>query len=553
MFILFASSILYSQKQIPLTVEEGQALLEKDNCEEVISRLSPKQIYSDKDLHVLYIQALELCNHDEDAFRSIYNLLGDKSINKNQRARLHLTNARLNEKFNDEVNTKKALDQTKENFTKNTPSDILQIWNVRMASYYRVLKKDDQTALGYAKHALNYNTGEIGSAYYLNSYLSKNNQQKYYFLNKAIQYYASIDSKGLEGMMYLGIIRTIPKEFFKNNEYDQYFKKAKSILPKSKNIRNKAIYYIFMSQHYHNKKEYKNASIYKDSLLIVYEKISISFDKRKIEIARKNDELIKYKSHLQEKEKWNNVYLLISSVLLVLSIIAVMFYFKIRKRKNLMKLESSYLEKHNHELKNSLDYNNVLLQETNHRVKNNLMLLSGIIHIDINKSEDDQLKKKLHDINQRIHNISVIHKHIYESNNYSRLELKQVLAEVINNIKGSIQESLKNNITFSCEDFSLETSETTPLIIILNELISNSIKYALKTENDFINITLKTDDKFITIAVTDSGKGYDTNNIEKNKSGIGMFLVEILVQQLKGFLTFEKNNDCFTTYITINK
>jgi len=155
----------------------------------------------------------------------------------------------------------------------------------------------------------------------------------------------------------------------------------------------------------------------------------------------------------------------------------------------------------------NLRQNELLFKELSHRVQNNLQQVIGILSLQMNSSENIEVSKHLEDAISRIISISLIHKTLQNASNPGRINMHTYLTSLI---KG--YERLNPNIAFSIEcadNIELTIKKLTHLALILNELITNSVKHAFEgIDSPQINIKLE-EDELIRFTYKDNGIGFE--------------------------------------------
>lgn len=567
LLFLFGIPKSFCQNKNDISIGKIDSLINAHQYNQVVLDLS----YLNKDnlksneipLYIKFIEALEKADFNEIALQNSIEFLNKKFINNHLKSKLHIINARLYEKAGNGINTKKSLDSSYKNFDRNTPDEIIQEWNVRMASYYRVFfdTKDD-SALYYAQKALKFNAGEIGSAYFLNAFLADNLEEQVSYFQKSIEYFEKVNDIPALGGMYINLAEA----YFDHDQfklYEENLLKGINILKKQNNLDDKVNLYETLKDYYNYKQNYKYALLYSDSLIVAQKKVdsvynftAVSLLERKYENENLQEEISRAKELINQKVKTEKAERTKSSILTLLFGISLIFIgivihliFRIRIKHKKLSLKSVLLNDRNAELRKLAKYNALLMKETNHRVKNNLAMLAGIIRIKISRTDNPEFIKKLTEIEGRINSIASIHKNLYQSDNYAELNIKSVLFEIIDNQKHMVNPDLKENIHFSIEDFQLDMSKMLPLTLIVNELLTNSVKYALKSTEDYIKIVLKHNvhNATIELNIEDSGSGFDFSVENTETQSVGVYLVKLLARQLKAELTFKKGHDSFCT------
>jgi two-component sensor histidine kinase len=231
----------------------------------------------------------------------------------------------------------------------------------------------------------------------------------------------------------------------------------------------------------------------------------------------------------KEREK-RDLYLKSGIFNFILFVLTGILALALLRRKNILKVRNS----ENEILVREKD---LLIQEIHHRVKNNFELVSALLELQSSETESEEAKKKLFEGQARIQSLSLLHNKLYESNHSTEVNMYQYISELAALILKSADLSDKVKLQIQANDIQLDIDTTTPLGLIINELITNSCKHAFKGEGRWelhIALTRHHDDYLISY----SEFGIQNNNELKleNKKGLGMMLIKNLVKQLHGNL-----------------
>jgi PAS domain S-box-containing protein len=201
-------------------------------------------------------------------------------------------------------------------------------------------------------------------------------------------------------------------------------------------------------------------------------------------------------------------------------------------------------------LQQSLEEKQSLLGEIHHRVKNNLALVSGLVELQGAKITNLEMKSHLIEIQNRIAAMSLIHEKLYKSSNFSKIDLKDYLHDLIVSLSSFFNKGGNINVKFDLEQIFISNKKAIPIALIVNELITNAFKYAFKEVlNGTINVKLICIENQVELSISDSGDGIDKDfNISKSSS-LGFKLITIFTKQLKGTLNYF-NNPGLTVKIT---
>ncbi|MBT4269325.1 MAG: PAS domain S-box protein [Deltaproteobacteria bacterium] len=206
-------------------------------------------------------------------------------------------------------------------------------------------------------------------------------------------------------------------------------------------------------------------------------------------------------------------------------------------------------------ISSSLEEKETLLQEIHHRVKNNMQVINSLLKLQADNIEDNQIKEILKESQGRVYAMSAVHETLHGSENLSDIDLKTYLSKITTSIfqtyaVNPAKVSLKNDI----EDSPININQAYPLGLIVNELVSNSLKYAFPEESiGEICLSMKKIDKELKIIMMDNGIGMPAGLDWKSSSTLGLKLVRTLVEnQLDGSIEMEsKDGTKFTIKFSI--
>ena len=197
-------------------------------------------------------------------------------------------------------------------------------------------------------------------------------------------------------------------------------------------------------------------------------------------------------------------------------------------------------------VKKSLKEKELLLMEIHHRVKNNLMVISSLLNMQSRQIKDKEVLSLLKDSQSRARSMALIHEKLYSSN------LKQInFGEYIQDFTEELFKTYSTNpnvtLKMDVEDLMLDINTSIPLGLIVNELISNSLKYAFASEDKgTVTVKFHKKDDVYTLTVGDDGVGIPDDIDCLNTESLGMKLVTSLTEQLDGELKIDTTNGtCF--------
>ncbi|MGB3525927.1 MAG: PAS domain S-box protein [Flavobacteriales bacterium] len=188
------------------------------------------------------------------------------------------------------------------------------------------------------------------------------------------------------------------------------------------------------------------------------------------------------------------------------------------------------------EMRASLQEKEVLLKEVHHRVKNNLQIISSIFSLQRDHvGGDPRSISLLHESQDRIRSMSFIHESLYQNTNFTQVDFAQYIEGLCSNLVMSYSLSGRVLLQTDLVPLMLDLDKAIPCGLVLNELISNALKHAFTDgRKGVINIDLLQENERVRIRVVDDGQGFPKDYDEERDRGLGMELVELLMNQLDG-------------------
>ncbi|MFS4493462.1 histidine kinase dimerization/phosphoacceptor domain -containing protein [Maribacter sp. 2308TA10-17] len=220
----------------------------------------------------------------------------------------------------------------------------------------------------------------------------------------------------------------------------------------------------------------------------------------------------------------------------------------------LLVLYRSYSQKQklNRVLNEKYEENKLLMKEIHHRVKNNLQIILSLLNAQANSTgSDEKLKMALKESQTKIKSMAIIHQNLYKSNTFGKVKVNTYFEELMKQVKNTF-DSTDRVIHFETEveNKEINISLAVPLGLIINELVTNSYKYAFKNnvESNKISIQFEATDKpdIYKLIIQDNGIGLPEDFDIDKLTSFGMQLVKGLVDQLHG--TIEISREKGTNY-----
>ncbi|HJY13883.1 MAG TPA: sensor histidine kinase, partial [Flavobacterium sp.] len=152
------------------------------------------------------------------------------------------------------------------------------------------------------------------------------------------------------------------------------------------------------------------------------------------------------------------------------------------------------------------------MKEIHHRVKNNLQTVISLLNSQSAYLDNDMALSAIKNSQHRIHSMSLIHQKLYNAENISTINMPNYIKELVEYLKESFNTGQRIRFEINVAPLELDVAQAVPLGLILNEAITNSIKYAFPDDrNGMVYIKLEsTADKRYLLAISDNGIGFDT-------------------------------------------
>ncbi|MBI9098183.1 MAG: substrate-binding domain-containing protein [Spirochaetaceae bacterium] len=193
-------------------------------------------------------------------------------------------------------------------------------------------------------------------------------------------------------------------------------------------------------------------------------------------------------------------------------------------------------------LKLQLQEKEVLLREVHHRIKNNFNTVKSLLSLQANASDKKDVKQAINTAISSVESIYVIYEKLLVTDDYKELSVKDYFESLISSIKELFSPNKNIIIDRHIAEFKLDSRRLFPLGLIMNELLTNALKYGLKEDKGRIDIHLINSNGKISLTIQDYGDGTPETFDMNRTSGFGIQLVKILAEQLDGFFTMSSDN-----------
>jgi two-component sensor histidine kinase len=297
--------------------------------------------------------------------------------------------------------------------------------------------------------------------------------------------------------------------------------------------------------HFQNYKKISD-SVHNTSKNKQIEELKIQYETKNKEqkIALLNDQSKIQKSELQKSKLLNN--LAIGSLILLLITIGLLYNRYRLKQRNHAKLElkEKEINQKNLNLRHLLDEKEWLLKEIHHRVKNNLQTVISLLNSQSAYLDNDMALSAIKNSQHRIHSMSLIHQKLYNSENIATINMPNYIRELVEYLKDSFSLGQRIRFEVKVDPLELDVAQAVPLGLILNEAITNSIKYAFPNDLTgmiYVKLEAIEGNRYL-LTISDNGIGTATDFTETKANSFGMSLIKGLSDDLEAKFTMENNN-----------
>ncbi|MCH4824222.1 ATP-binding protein [Gramella lutea] len=294
--------------------------------------------------------------------------------------------------------------------------------------------------------------------------------------------------------------------------------------------------YLDLAETYIHLNDFENAMVFKDkayanSKMMLEGKIeNIESEMAiKYETEKMNETLASQAALLDQKNKTQNLIILIASLLFLFLLSLLYFLQKSKKTTRIIRAKNSE--------------NELLLKEIHHRVKNNLEMVKSLIGLQSAQIEDPATKDAMIASQNRVQSMGIIHQKLYQGTNLGSIEMKDYFINLSEGILDTFNAEERVKIECAMDNLDLDVDTAVPIGLIVNELLTNALKYAFpKGQQGIINIRLEKDTEHnLKLQVSDNGVG-KTAGLVPRGTGFGTQLVQLLTRQLNGKM-IERNDE----------
>ena len=288
---------------------------------------------------------------------------------------------------------------------------------------------------------------------------------------------------------------------------------------------------------------YRSAILYQDSAKLVADQLLNEENLRQInemtavyasaekekQIKKLNAEKVGSLAEARRRKQERNYFLVSSILFLALAALAYKAYTANRRKKELLNRQNVLIER-------SLREKEILLKEIHHRVKNNLQLISSLLSLQSDYIRDEHALDAVKESRNRVHSMALIHQDLYQEDDLTGIQVEEYIGKLCGNLFNSYNiRPGKIHLIREIQPMHLDVEIVVPLGLMLNELITNCLKYAFPIgQEGTIKIILEEANDKLRICVYDNGVGLPLD-IDITESGtFGFKMIHAFIQKMKG-------------------
>ncbi|MBR0974662.1 MULTISPECIES: sensor histidine kinase [Bradyrhizobium] len=190
-------------------------------------------------------------------------------------------------------------------------------------------------------------------------------------------------------------------------------------------------------------------------------------------------------------------------------------------------------------LQEALKHQALLTREMSHRVKNSLTSVVGLLRVQARSAPSKDVKNALEDASLRVSTIAEVHDHLWRSSHIGYVELADFMTELCKKLRGNIE---RHTLHCHADPMLLAADHAIPLGLLINELVTNAVKYAYPEGGGDIEVSARDINGYLHVEVSDHGVGLpEAFDIDQPRASLGFKVVTGMVKQLQGHLTLSRD------------
>lgn len=265
--------------------------------------------------------------------------------------------------------------------------------------------------------------------------------------------------------------------------------------------------------------------------------------RRQLEVKEGLDLKVQENNLLTQSNRTLKTTVILVAILVILLLVLGLILYSLNRKKRI--LNNALLQK-NEIVQRQTEEKDLLIHEIHHRVKNNLAMLQGLFHLQSKTVEDPGVKKALEDSQARLLSMALVHRHLYENDRDGVLELTSFIRDLLLDVSDTISNNGIHEVQFDVkgDPVVLDIRHAIPAGLILNELITNSLKYAFPehSAHNQISVWVQHISGSVVVWYRDNGVGFPPD-FDMQHAGFGFKIIQLFCKQIKASIELIREPD----------
>jgi two-component sensor histidine kinase len=184
----------------------------------------------------------------------------------------------------------------------------------------------------------------------------------------------------------------------------------------------------------------------------------------------------------------------------------------------------------------------MLLREVNHRVGNSLQIIASLLHLQASSATEDDVKTALTNAMGRVAAVAQVHRRLYTSHDLKSVVLNQYLEALLDDLRRSAEGNRMSRLTLRAEPIEIDPDRAVAIGIIVNELVTNAVKYAYPDRAGAIHVEVGTEQDQVLLAIADDGVGLAAKS-DPRSTGMGQRIVGAMATKLEACVERDPNHN----------
>ncbi|GAB3573067.1 hypothetical protein GCM10027345_05260 [Hymenobacter daeguensis] len=295
---------------------------------------------------------------------------------------------------------------------------------------------------------------------------------------------------------------------------------------------------------YYQRYKALNDSIFntRSSTAIANLRMQYNTEKREHNMALLTKQNFVQRASLRQRELQRNA-LLVGALLMTLLLGLGYNRYRLKQRSNQqLEAQQDEINQKNKSLELALEDKEWMLKEIHHRVKNNLQIISSLLYSQSSYLQDKAALSAIRESQNRVHSMALIHQKLYQGTQLASVPMQAYVAEIVSYLIATFDCQEYVQAELAVEDVALDVALAVPVGLILNEAITNSLKYAFRTqEPGIIRVELSQVGKTYYLLISDNGTGFPADFNPQRSGTLGLNLIRGLSKQVDGHLKISGN------------